>query len=127
MNKIIQKKRNLSNKIKKRFKINCIIFYIISILLEIFCWYYISCFFGVYQNTKNHLLKDFLYGRLLNLIISIFKSVLLSLRKIILKNNIPQFFRSILKFTKNKIFIIIIEICLEILCFCFKVFIQNHK
>ena len=47
-----------SNQIKKSLKIKLIIFFILSSLLMIFFWYFISCFCGVYINTQTILFKD---------------------------------------------------------------------
>ena len=34
------------------------IFFVVSFLLILFFWYYISCFCAVYKNTQLHLIKD---------------------------------------------------------------------
>ena len=47
-----------SRNIEKCLKIKFIIFYIFSFLLIIFCWYFITCFCAVYQNTQIILIKD---------------------------------------------------------------------
>ena len=47
-----------SRKIKKCLKVKLIIFFIISLLLMSFFWYFISCFCAVYRNTQSILLKD---------------------------------------------------------------------
>ena len=68
--KLIELKKNMDEternklaiKIEKKFKIKRIIFYIISFLLQIFVWYFISCFFALYTNTQIQLLLDFLIG-----------------------------------------------------------------
>ena len=49
---------NESNKTKKYIKIKSIIFFIIVILLLLFCWYFISCFCIVYNNTQIILISD---------------------------------------------------------------------
>ena len=53
-----------ANKVKKNLKIKLIIFFVLSSLLMIFFWYFISCFCGVYINTQTILIKDTLmsYG-----------------------------------------------------------------
>ena len=53
-NNIIQKAKNLINKLKCKL----ILFFIISYLFLLFIWYYISMFCIIYRNTKIHLLKD---------------------------------------------------------------------
>ena len=59
------KQSNLKNNLMKReenlkFKltIKFILYFIISFLLLIFFWYYISIFCVIYKNTQIHLLKD---------------------------------------------------------------------
>jgi len=47
-----------SKKIKHCIQIKFIIFFILSFLLLLFFWYFISCFCGVYKNTQKILIKD---------------------------------------------------------------------
>ena len=54
-NKIAMKK---SKQIKHFLQIKFIIFFILSFLLLLFFWYFISCFCGVYKNTQKILIKD---------------------------------------------------------------------
>ena len=56
-----------SESIKKCLKIKFIIFFIISFILMLFCWYYISSFCGVYINTQSILFKDTLISLLLSM------------------------------------------------------------
>ena len=44
--------------LNKRLTIKFILYFIISFLLLIFFWYYISMFCVIYRNTQLHLLKD---------------------------------------------------------------------
>ena len=53
--KVIQEKSNL---IRICMKIKFILFFILSVLLMIFFWYFISCFCGVYINTQKILIND---------------------------------------------------------------------
>ena len=39
-------------------KIKFALFFIISLLLLIFFWFYLACFCAVYKNTQIHLIKD---------------------------------------------------------------------
>ena len=48
----------VSKEIQKWIKIKFISFFIISLILMIFFWYFISCFCGVYNNTQIILFKD---------------------------------------------------------------------
>ena len=57
-----------SNQTEKCIKIKFIIFYIISILLMIFFWYFISCFCVVYTNTQIILFKDTLISFALSML-----------------------------------------------------------
>ena len=50
--------RGISDKMKKLFIIKFILFYIFSLLLLSFFWYYLACFCSVYRNTQIHLIKD---------------------------------------------------------------------
>ena len=47
-----------SKKIERCIKIKIILFFIISLSLMLFFWYFISCFCGVYGNTQIILFKD---------------------------------------------------------------------
>ena len=53
--KVIQEK---SKFIRICMKIKFILFFILSVLLMIFFWYFISCFCGVYINTQKILIND---------------------------------------------------------------------
>ena len=45
-------------KVLLAIKIKFIIFFVLSFLFLILCWYYITCFCGIYINTQTHLFKD---------------------------------------------------------------------
>ena len=45
-------------KILKRFKIQFVSFFILSFILLIIFWYYVTCFCAVYINTQTILIKD---------------------------------------------------------------------
>ena len=47
-----------ANKVKVYLLIKFLLFFIISIILTIFFWYFISCFCAVYINTQIILIKD---------------------------------------------------------------------
>ena len=49
---------NKSKEVQKFFSITYMIFFIFSFILLIFCWYFISCFCIVYNNTQIILIKD---------------------------------------------------------------------
>ena len=53
--------------LKNRLAIKSIIYFILSFLLLIFFWYYISMFGAIYRNTQMHLLKDILMSFVLSL------------------------------------------------------------
>ena len=52
-----------------RLTINFILYFIISFLLLVFFWYYISIFGVIYSNTQVHLLKDTLMSFGLSLVL----------------------------------------------------------
>ena len=85
-------KIELGNKIRKSFLINRIIFYIIIIILNIFNWYYASCFCAVYKKTQKHIFFDFLYGIPINLISCLLACIInIILRILIIKGNYSCF------------------------------------
>ena len=52
---------NINKQIKKLYqtiKTKFIIFFIITFIILIIFWYYITCFCGIYTNTQIHLIKD---------------------------------------------------------------------
>jgi hypothetical protein len=68
-------------KYSKKFKIRRFFFYSLSLLLNILCWYYISCFFSVFQNTQIHLLLDIIFGIIKNIITLLLSSFLYGIYK----------------------------------------------
>ena len=56
----IDRKKVITKKLKtlKAIKIKIILFFIISFLLLVTFWFYLSCFCAVYKNTQFHLIKD---------------------------------------------------------------------
>ena len=54
MNLAIKKSKNIERYITIKFTI----FFILSIILLLFFWYFISCFCAVYNNTQSILIKD---------------------------------------------------------------------
>ena len=56
--KNIKKSLKLSKVIKKCILIKFIFFFILSLILMVFFWYFISCFCAVYNNTQKILFKD---------------------------------------------------------------------
>ena len=66
----IDKKKTMEKAIKIEFclKIKFIIFCILSFILMIFFWYFISCFCAVYVNTQKILIKDTIISFLLSMI-----------------------------------------------------------
>ena len=63
------------NKIIRTIKIKFLFFFIITFILILVFWYYISCFCCIYQNTQIHLIKDSLLSFGLSLIYPIFISL----------------------------------------------------
>ena len=69
--KRIKRKKNLNERVNKLYKllrIKFILYFIISFLLLIFFWYYLSMFCAIYKNTQNHLIKDTLISFGLSLV-----------------------------------------------------------
>ena len=46
------------NKLFKVLKIKFVLFFIITFIVLIIYWFYITCFCGIYKNTQIHLIKD---------------------------------------------------------------------
>ena len=123
---LIDLKINLDNnekeeqvkKIKKSFRRNRIIFYLISFLIQIFSWYFISCFFAVYVNTQIYLLIDFLIGLSLSLGNLVIRSFFYFIFKLIATkpvSNYDKCFAFIFKIINYKLFNIIFEYGIEII------------
>jgi len=66
------------------FKIRRFSFNLLSLLLNILCWFYISCFFYVFQNTQIHLLLDIIIGIIKNIITLTLSSLLYGIYKCII-------------------------------------------
>ena len=77
-------------KLVKMIKIKFIIYFIISTIISLFCWYYLSMFCAIYRNTQIYLIKDTLI------------SYSLSLCYPLLINLLPVFFRIPALFQKSK-------------------------
>ena len=56
------------DKLKSKLNIKFGLYFIISFILLLFFWYYISMFGAIYRNTQLHLLKDTLMSFTLSLI-----------------------------------------------------------
>ena len=55
------RRNNIERKSKKLLfvlKIKFSLFFVLTFIFLIFCWYYITCFCGIYINTQIHLFKD---------------------------------------------------------------------
>ena len=57
-----------AKKLFKKLKIKLIFFFIISFIILVMFWYYITCFCGIYKNTQVHLIKDSLMSLLMSFI-----------------------------------------------------------
>ena len=64
IDKIKDKEKRVLNKLRIKF----ILFFILSFVLLLTFWYYITCFCGIYINTKLHLIKDTIISFILSLI-----------------------------------------------------------
>ena len=66
--KDMEKFKEKANKIKKKLKIKLIIFFVLSSVLMLIFWYFISCFCSVYENTQIILIEDTAISFLLSMI-----------------------------------------------------------
>ena len=102
-------------KIENNFRNRRIIFYSIIIPLNLFSWYYISCFCSVYEITQKYLLYDFLYGIPINFIKCFVFTIIYFLIKIfIIKGKYSNIKRGIIKICDNNYIKIAIEEIIEI-------------
>ena len=62
--KIKEKEKEVLNKLRIKF----ILFFILVFIILVTFWYYITCFCGVYINTKLHLIKDTVISFVLSLL-----------------------------------------------------------
>ena len=88
------------------FKIRRFFFYLLSLLLNILCWFYISCFFSVFQNTQIHLLLDIIFGIIKNIITLTLSSFLYGIYKCIIDKTenyekLQMFLKCLLKCLEN--------------------------
>jgi len=89
-----------------KFKIRRYIYYLLSLLLNILCWYYISCFFYVFQNTQIHLLMDIIFGIIKNIFTLILSGFLNGIYKYIIDKTenyekLQWFLKWLLKYLEN--------------------------
>ena len=54
----ISKAKKMADNSKKCLKLKLYAFFFLGLCLLIFCWYYLTAFAAVYQNTQLHLIKD---------------------------------------------------------------------
>ena len=59
---------NRIKSLKKHIKIKFTFYFIVSTILLLFFWYYVSMFCAIYKNTQIHLIKDTLISYILSLI-----------------------------------------------------------
>ena len=94
-------KEEMARKIKKSFRRNRIIFYIIILIFQLFSWYFISSFCALYKKTQKHLGMDIGIGIGIDLISSLFISFyILIIRIIIIRSSCCNY--SIKIFYTNK-------------------------
>ena len=86
--KIVKQAKNKVSKVERCIIIRNIIYFIMSILILTFFWYYLSGFCAVYQNSQFHVIKNtlisFIFGLIYPLIINLFPCII---RKISLNSN----------------------------------------
>ena len=117
----IKLKNNLNNIIfheeyKNMLSKKRISFYIIILIINIFGWYYISCFCVVYKNTQKYILLDFLYAILFNLISSIISCFIkASIKFIFIKSEYGKIKGIIFNILKSDYIYFLFEFILEII------------
>ena len=83
--KLEKKHKKLLRALNTKFSL----FFILSFIVFLFCWYYLTCFCGIYINTQSHLIKDSIISLMasllipfhLNLIPGIFRISALNVKK----------------------------------------------
>ena len=91
--KSIGSNKNLNKRIlylNLKIKIKLIIYFILSSILILFFWYYISMFCAIYVNTQIHLINDTLISILISLIIPFIINLLLGICRIPSLSNIKN-------------------------------------
>ena len=83
--KIINLHKN--KKIINCMKVKFLLFFIVSFILLLIFWYYITCFCCVYENTQIHLFKDSLMSFVISVIYPIFINLLPGIFRIPSLNN----------------------------------------
>jgi len=66
-----KKSKDFDDKIKniyKKIKIKFVLFFVVTLCILIFFWFYITCFCGIYKNTQIHLIKDSVISFVLSLV-----------------------------------------------------------
>ena len=106
---------DLASKIEISFRSRRIFFYIIIFSLNIFGWYYISCFCSVYENTQKHLFKDFLFSIPFNFIICfIISNIFFIIKIFIIKGKYHRAKKRIISLINNDFFKFVFEEVIEI-------------
>ena len=87
-NKDINNLEKRTIELKNKLRIKFILYFIISFIILLFVWYYLSAFGAIYPNTQMHLFKDTLLSFGLSLLYPLPIYILPSIfRKISLSNN----------------------------------------
>ena len=96
------------NSIKERYKklliilkIKFTLFFIVTAILLIFFWYYISCFCSIYINTQIHLLKDSIIGFALSLLDPFWQCLIFGIIRIYSLKNKKEYFYKLGMFLEN--------------------------
>ena len=118
-------KEDLGDDIRIRFLRNRIIFYIIIIILNIFSWYYASCFVAVYKKTQKHIFFDFLYGIPMNIGSCLLICLInLIIRILIIKGNYNCLKKYFFKIINHWIFSFIIELLIQLIIIVIKLYLK---
>ena len=93
-------------------------FYIIILIINIFAYYYVTCFCIVYKSTQKQIIFDFLYGILLNLIFTIISCIVkTTIKMTFLKSEYNKCNKPIFNLLKSDWLYFSFEIILEIIVF----------
>jgi hypothetical protein len=111
-----KQKEKQAEKIEKSFRCKRIFFYILTILIDLFSFYYITCFCTIYENTQKYLFLDFLIDIPINLSnCLIYCFIHLIIKMLIIKGEFSIIKNMILIILGNEFFNFLLEIRIELL------------
>ena len=124
----MENKNNEKEDLGEMFLRNRIIFYIIIIILNIFSWYYASCFAAVYKKTQKHIFFDFLYGIPMNIGSCLLICLInLIIRILIINGNYNCFKKYFFKIINYRIISFIIELLIQLIIIGITLYLTDKK